>query len=54
MAKKVLCIASSTFSWWGAYLNKNPEKIVIAPKNWHDPKRVLNWDWRYMSDWKRM
>ena len=50
-------IANSTFSWWGAWLNENPNKMVIAPRVWltnkqayEDTKDVVPNDWIRMKE----
>tara|TARA_R110000796_G_scaffold43261_1_gene106294 strand:- start:7462 stop:8238 length:777 start_codon:yes stop_codon:yes gene_type:complete len=44
-------IANSSFSWWGAWLNKNPEKKVVAPKNWFGDKHPYSTKDLIPSDW---
>ena len=50
-------IGNSTYSWWGAWLSNNPDKVVYYPNKWfgHNNRNNLTHDlfpesWRMIDE----
>lgn len=46
--------ANSSFSWWGAWLNKNKNKKVVCPKIWFDVKTNIDDSDLIPKEWIRI
>lgn len=44
-------ICNSTFSWWGAWLNNHPHKLVLCPDKWSAKEEASKF---VPSDWKQI
>ena len=47
-------IANSSFSWWGAWLNKNENKKIISPETWFGEDKKLETKDIVPTKWKKI
>jgi hypothetical protein len=44
-------MSNSSFSWWGAFLNQNPNKIIYTPSIWFGENGEKDYNDIYENDW---
>ena len=47
-------IANSTFSWWGAYLNNLPNRVVLYPNIWFGPRITHDISDLFPPEWQKI